>query len=48
MVFGSIIIIDAVVLVFLLICIFFGVYGSDEGAHGQEEEPQKEVGYMDA
>lgn len=48
MVFGSIIIIDVVVLVFLLICIACGVYGSDEGAHGQEEEPAKEVGYMDA
>ncbi len=49
MVFGTIIIIDVFVLIFLLICIFFGLYGSDTGAHGQEEEePQKEAGYMDA
>jgi hypothetical protein len=47
MTFGSIFLIDTITLVFLLICIFFNLYGMKEGGHGQEEEEVKETGYMD-
>ena len=47
MTFGSIFLIDTITLVFLLICIFFNLYGMKEGCHGQEEEEVKETGYMD-
>jgi len=47
MAFGAIILIDIVELIFLGICIMFGLYGQSEGGHGEEEEDVKEAGYMD-
>ena len=48
MAFGTIVLIDLVVLLFLLICIFLGLYGHSEGGHGEEEdEVAKDTGYMD-
>lgn len=47
MTFGSILLLDLVCLLFLLVCIFFNLYGMKEGGHGQEDEEVKETGYMD-
>ena len=43
MAFGAIILIDIVELIFLGICIMFGLYGQSEGGHGEEEEDVKEA-----
>lgn len=48
MTFGSILILDVICLLFLLVCIFFNLYGMKEGGHGVEDEDEvKETGYMD-
>lgn len=44
--FTAVIYINLVALAGIVICILFGLYGSAEGGHGQEEE-RVEPGYMD-
>ena len=46
MTFGSIFLIDFVVLLFLIPLILCGLYGADTGGHGADED-EKEAEYMD-